>query len=203
MAWSPVSSRGPRRGLRVRIIRSGRRRGRRLSRLGCPGCRRSGRDRPGRSRRRPGLVCGRWCPAATRSGRGGGGCALRHPLRCNIFSFTMSAEPPAATSVPAKRFYAGGRFAATGSLVEWQRIRSPAQRVQDTSPGDICQIQSTDLAHRTAAEVDGAVGDFGVPALLHTWIGLPSAYSTVTWVALTGLVMLALPPKVQAESVAA
>lgn len=43
----------------------------------------------------------------------------------------------------------------------------------------------------------------GVPALLHTWIGLPAAYTTIAWVGLTGLVMLALPAKVQAESVGA
>ncbi|MCW2691198.1 MAG: hypothetical protein JWR37_6088 [Mycobacterium sp.] len=43
----------------------------------------------------------------------------------------------------------------------------------------------------------------GVLPLLHTWIGLPAAYSTVVWLGLTGLVMLALPPKVQVESVSA
>ena len=42
----------------------------------------------------------------------------------------------------------------------------------------------------------------GVLPLLHTWIGLP-AYSTIAWIGLTGLVMLALPPKVQTESVGA
>jgi hypothetical protein len=43
----------------------------------------------------------------------------------------------------------------------------------------------------------------GVLPLLHTWIGLAAAYSTVVWLGLTGLVMLALPPKVQVESVGA
>jgi hypothetical protein len=43
----------------------------------------------------------------------------------------------------------------------------------------------------------------GVLPLLHTWIGLPAAYSTVVWIGLMGLVMLALPPRVQAESVGA
>ncbi|MDA4109684.1 hypothetical protein [Mycolicibacterium holsaticum] len=46
-----------------------------------------------------------------------------------------------------------------------------------------------------------ALGVLGVPALLHTWIGLPGAYSTAAWLALTGLVMLALPPVVRVESV--
>ena len=41
----------------------------------------------------------------------------------------------------------------------------------------------------------------GVLPLVHTWIGLPAAYSTIAWIGLTGLVMLALPPKVQTESV--
>jgi hypothetical protein len=43
----------------------------------------------------------------------------------------------------------------------------------------------------------------GVPALLHTWIGLPGAYSVIIWMALTGLVMLAIPPVVHIESVGA
>ncbi|MGV0645101.1 hypothetical protein [Mycolicibacterium sp. XJ879] len=41
----------------------------------------------------------------------------------------------------------------------------------------------------------------GVPALLHTWIGLPAAYTTAAWIALTGVFMLALPPVVRVESV--
>ncbi|MGE2725135.1 hypothetical protein [Mycolicibacterium pulveris] len=46
-----------------------------------------------------------------------------------------------------------------------------------------------------------ALAVLGVPALLHTWVGLPGAYSTAAWFALTGLVMLALPPVVRVESV--
>lgn len=41
----------------------------------------------------------------------------------------------------------------------------------------------------------------GVLPLLHTWVGLPAAYSAVAWLALTGVVMLAIPPVVQVESV--
>lgn len=41
----------------------------------------------------------------------------------------------------------------------------------------------------------------GVPALLHTWIGVLGAYSVLVWIALTGLVMLAIPPVVRVESV--
>ncbi len=41
----------------------------------------------------------------------------------------------------------------------------------------------------------------GVPALLHTWIGLPAAYCVAAWIGLTGLVMLAIPPVVRIESV--
>jgi hypothetical protein len=48
-----------------------------------------------------------------------------------------------------------------------------------------------------------ALAVLGVPALLHTWIGLPGAYSTVAWIGLTGLLMLAIPPVVQVESVGA
>jgi hypothetical protein len=40
-----------------------------------------------------------------------------------------------------------------------------------------------------------------VPALLHTWLGVYAAYATVTWVALTGLLMLAIPPVVHVESI--
>lgn len=44
----------------------------------------------------------------------------------------------------------------------------------------------------------------GVPALLHAWLGLPSAYCTVAWFGLTGLVLLLLPPKApQSQSVGA
>jgi hypothetical protein len=48
-----------------------------------------------------------------------------------------------------------------------------------------------------------ALAVLGVPALLHTWIGLPGAYSTVAWIGLTGLLMLAIPPVVRMESVGA
>ncbi|OBI72833.1 hypothetical protein [Mycobacterium sp. E740] len=43
----------------------------------------------------------------------------------------------------------------------------------------------------------------GVPALLHTWIGVPAAYCVIAWIGLTGLVMLAVPPVVRVESVGA
>ena len=43
----------------------------------------------------------------------------------------------------------------------------------------------------------------GVPALSHIWIGLPGAYSVIVWIALTGLLMLAIPPVVRVESVGA
>ncbi|OBG88523.1 hypothetical protein A5698_24260 [Mycobacterium sp. E136] len=46
-----------------------------------------------------------------------------------------------------------------------------------------------------------ALAVLGVPALLHTWIGLPGAYAVVVWMALIGLVMLAIPPVVRVESV--
>ncbi|KUH66811.1 hypothetical protein AU184_10395 [Mycolicibacterium novocastrense] len=48
-----------------------------------------------------------------------------------------------------------------------------------------------------------ALALLGLPALLHTWIGLPGAYSVAVWVALTGLLMLAIPPVVRVESVVA
>lgn len=46
-----------------------------------------------------------------------------------------------------------------------------------------------------------ALAVLGVPALLHTWIGLPGAYSVIVWIGLTGLFMLAIPPVVRVESV--
>lgn len=46
-----------------------------------------------------------------------------------------------------------------------------------------------------------ALAVLGVPALLHTWIGLPGAYAVVVWMALIGLVMVAIPPVVRVESV--
>lgn len=43
----------------------------------------------------------------------------------------------------------------------------------------------------------------GVLPLLHTWVGLPAAYSTIAWIGLTGLTMLAVPPVVRVESIGA
>ncbi|KUI24563.1 hypothetical protein AU195_01950 [Mycobacterium sp. IS-1496] len=43
----------------------------------------------------------------------------------------------------------------------------------------------------------------GILPLLHTWVGLPGAYSMVAWIGLTGLLMLAIPPVVRVESVVA
>ncbi|RDH74014.1 hypothetical protein DVS77_34035 [Mycolicibacterium moriokaense] len=43
----------------------------------------------------------------------------------------------------------------------------------------------------------------GVPPLLHTWIGVYGAYSAIAWIALTGLLMLAIPPVVRVERVGA
>lgn len=48
-----------------------------------------------------------------------------------------------------------------------------------------------------------ALAVLGVLPLLHTWVGLPAAYSTVAWLGLAGLVMLATPPVVRVESVGA
>jgi hypothetical protein len=48
-----------------------------------------------------------------------------------------------------------------------------------------------------------ALAVLGVLPLLHTWIGLPAAYSTVAWLGLTGLLMLTIPPVVRVESVGA
>lgn len=46
-----------------------------------------------------------------------------------------------------------------------------------------------------------ALAVLGVPALLHTWIGLPGAYAVVLWMVLIGLAMVAIPPVVRVESV--
>ena len=62
-----------RRRLRGRAARCGRRPGRRSSRPGCRGCRRTAGSRRGRSARRPGPACARWCPAAGTSRRAAGG----------------------------------------------------------------------------------------------------------------------------------
>jgi hypothetical protein len=48
-----------------------------------------------------------------------------------------------------------------------------------------------------------ALAILGVLPLVHTWVGLPAAYSTIAWVGLTGLLMLVIAPKVHAESVGA
>ena len=37
----------------------------------------------------------------------------------------------------------------------------------------------------------------GVGALSHTWVGLPAAYCSTAWVALTGLALLLIPPVVE------
>jgi hypothetical protein len=39
-----------------------------------------------------------------------------------------------------------------------------------------------------------ALALLGIPALLHLWIGVPSAYTTIAWIGLTGLLLLILPP---------
>lgn len=48
-----------------------------------------------------------------------------------------------------------------------------------------------------------ALAVLGIPPLLHTWIGLNGAYSMIAWIALMGLLMLAIPPVVRVESVGA
>lgn len=54
---------------------------------------------------------------------------------------------------------------------------------------------------RVLPKWSAALAVLGVPALLHTWIGLPGAYAVVLWMALIGLIMVAIPPVVQVESV--
>ena len=46
-----------------------------------------------------------------------------------------------------------------------------------------------------------AAAVLGVLPLLHTWIPLPAAVSSLLWVAVIGLVMLVIPPVVHVESV--
>jgi hypothetical protein len=74
------------------------------------------------------------------------------------------------------------------------------------------QIGSAALIFATASVVrrtavlpkwSAVLAVLGVPPLLHTWVGLPAAYSTVVWFGLTGLLMLAIPPVVQMESIGA
>jgi hypothetical protein len=48
-----------------------------------------------------------------------------------------------------------------------------------------------------------ALAVLGVLPALHTWVGLPAAFSMAAWLALTGLVMLTIPPVVRVESVGA
>lgn len=43
----------------------------------------------------------------------------------------------------------------------------------------------------------------GILPLLHSWVGLPGAYSAAAWIGLMGLLMLAVPPVVRVESVLA
>jgi hypothetical protein len=45
-----------------------------------------------------------------------------------------------------------------------------------------------------------ALALLGVPALLHLWIGVPSAYATLSWIGLTGLLLLVVPPIVRPPS---
>ena len=52
-------------------------------------------------------------------------------------------------------------------------------------------------------KASAALAVLGIPPLLHTWIGLYGAYSMIAWMALTGLLMLAIPPVVRVESVGA
>jgi hypothetical protein len=43
-----------------------------------------------------------------------------------------------------------------------------------------------------------ALAVLGIPALLHLWIGLPSAYTTIAWIGLTGLLLIVFPPVARA-----
>lgn len=44
------------------------------------------------------------------------------------------------------------------------------------------------------------LGVLGVPSLLHVWIGLPAAYTTIAWIGLVGLLMLLVPPVMTVSS---
>ncbi|WP_396905362.1 hypothetical protein [Mycolicibacterium phlei] len=46
-------------------------------------------------------------------------------------------------------------------------------------------------------KASAALAVLGVPTLLSPWIGVASAYTTIAWFVLTGLVMLILPPVVR------
>lgn len=50
-------------------------------------------------------------------------------------------------------------------------------------------------------KVTAALAILGVLPLLHTWYGLPAAYSTVVWVAAMGIVLLLFTPKADTGSV--
>jgi hypothetical protein len=122
----------------------------------------------------------------------------------------------------------GGLFLALTAAGLAAEVAIPAAivRFNDVSVGDYAQpflglsvwlyhyshIGSATLIFATAYIVwrtgvlpkwSAALAILGIPPLLHTWIGLPGAYSMVLWVALTGLVMLAIPPVVHVESVGA
>src|SRR5262249_42945051 len=122
----------------------------------------------------------------------------------------------------------GGLFLALTAAGLAAEVAIPAAivRFNDVSVGDYAQpflglsvllyhyshIGSATLIFATAYIVwrtgvlpkwSAALAILGIPPLLHTWIGLPGAYSMALWVALTGLVMLAIPPVVHVESVGA
>ncbi len=66
-------------------------------------------------------------------------------------------------------------------------------------------VASGYLVWRTAVLPRGTawLALLAVPAALHLWLGVYAAYATVGWIALMGLVMLAIPPVVRIESVGA
>ena len=45
-----------------------------------------------------------------------------------------------------------------------------------------------------------ALALLGIPALLHLWIGVSSAYATIAWIGLTGLLLLVIPPVARTTS---
>lgn len=75
-----------------------------------------------------------------------------------------------------------------------------------------CQIGAAVLIFATAYVVwrtavlpkwTATLAVLGIPPLLHLWIGVWGAYGSILWFALVGVVMLAIPPRVQVESVVA
>jgi hypothetical protein len=54
---------------------------------------------------------------------------------------------------------------------------------------------------RVLPKWSAALAVLGVLPLLHTWVGVWGAYSMIVWIGLTGVLMLAIPPVVQVESV--